>query len=250
MSEPPILRLNPALDPAALAAAYARDGMVRISGVFEPAVADILARTLEKTIDWDIICSTETGKAEVLDRASIQKLGGAAVGEKLKAATLRARNGFAYVYLGYPMISAYLAGRDKGHPIHDLTEFLNGPEMTAFGAQVIGHPGITKLDAQATLYRPGDFLTRHDDTGEGDRRAAYTISLTREWRSDWGGQLLFHDDLGDIERGYAPAFNTMTIFKVPRQHSVAPVAPYAGAPRLMITGWLKDSPPDGTPRAR
>lgn len=250
MSEPPILRLNPALDPAAFAAAYARDGVVRIPGIFEPATADVLARMLEQGMNWDVICSTETGKAEVLDRATIQRLGAAGVGEKLKAATLRARNGFAYVYLGYPMISAYLNGRDKGHPIHDLTDFLNSPEMIAFGAAVIGETGITKLDAQATLYRPGDFLTRHDDTGEGDRRAAYTISLTREWRSDWGGQLLFHDAEGDIERGFAPAFNVMTIFKVPRQHSVAPVAPYAGAPRLMVTGWLKDSPPSGTPRGQ
>lgn len=249
MSPAPALRLNPALDVAALAASYARDGMVRIAGVFEPAVANALADLLERSIDWDVICSTETGKAEVLDRATIQRLGGAAVGEKLKAATLRARTGFAYVYLGYPMINAYLSGRDAGHPIHQLTEFLNGPEMIAFGGAVIGEPGITKLDAQATLYRPGDFLTRHDDTGEGDRRAAYTISLTRGWRSDWGGQLLFHDAAGDIERGYAPAFNVMTIFKVPRQHSVAPVAPYAGAPRLMVTGWLKDSPPAGAPRA-
>ena len=143
MSEPPILRLNPALDPAALAVAYARDGMVRIPGLFEPAVADILARMLEHGMEWDVICSTETGKAEVLDRATVQRLGGAAIGEKLKAATLRARTGFAYVYLGYPMINADLTGRNPGHPIHDLTDFLNGPEMIAFGAQVIGEPGIT-----------------------------------------------------------------------------------------------------------
>lgn len=71
MSQPPILRLNPALDPAAFAPAYARDGVVRIPEVFEPEVVDRLAGILEQTIDWDIICSNERGGAEVISRAPV-----------------------------------------------------------------------------------------------------------------------------------------------------------------------------------
>jgi hypothetical protein len=59
---------------------------------------------------------------------------------KLHAATLRARTGFAYVYLGYPMIDAFVEGRDPGHPIHALTAFLNSPELIAFGAAMTGEP--------------------------------------------------------------------------------------------------------------
>ncbi|WP_066683766.1 2OG-Fe(II) oxygenase family protein [Caulobacter sp. CCH9-E1] len=243
MSDAPILRLNPALDPAAFAAAYAREGVARIPDVFEPAVVDRLAGILEQTIDWDVICSDERGEAEVLDRARRQALGGEAVVQRLHAATTRAREGFAYVYLGYPMIDAYLAGRDPGHPIHAVTEFLNSEAFIGFCAAVTGETTVTKIDGQATCYRPGDFLTLHDDTGVGERLAAYTLGLTRRWRPDWGGQLLFHDAKGDVERGYAPAWNTLTLFRVPRVHSVAPVAPYAGAPRLMVTGWLRNDPP-------
>lgn len=242
MAEAPVLRLNPALDPAAFAQTYARDGLVRIPDVFEPEVVDRLAGILEQTIDWDVICSTETGKADVLSRQRRAELGGDVVTGKLHAATLRARTGFAYVYLGYPMIDALVEGRDPGHPIHALTSFLNSPEMIAFGAAVTGEPGVTKIDAQATLYRPADFLTLHDDTGAGERLAAYTLGLTRAWRPDWGGQLLFHDEAGDVERGFAPAFNVLTLFKVPRAHSVAPVAAYAAAKRLSLTGWLVREP--------
>ncbi|RRN65371.1 2OG-Fe(II) oxygenase family protein [Caulobacter sp. 602-1] len=245
MSEPPVLRLNPALDPAVFARAYAREGVVRIPEAFEPAVVDRLAGILEQTIDWDIICSNERGGAEVITRARRAELGDPVVAGKLQAATVRARAGFAYVYLGYPMIDAYVEGRDPGHPIHALTQFLNSPEFIAFGAAVTGESGITKIDGQATCYRPGDFLTQHDDTGVGERLAAYTLGLTRQWRPDWGGQLLFHDDNGDVARGFAPAFNVLTLFKVPRQHSVAPVAPYAGALRLTVTGWLRNDPPNG-----
>ena len=46
MSDAPILRLNPALDPAAFAAAYAREGVARIPDVFEPAVVDRLAAAM------------------------------------------------------------------------------------------------------------------------------------------------------------------------------------------------------------
>src|SRR5690606_33969599 len=141
------------------------------------------------------------------------------------------------------MIEALIQGRDPGHPLHAMTEFLNSPEFRGLGASVIGDPGVTKLDAQATWYRPGDFLTLHDDTGKGERLAAYTLGFTKGWRPDWGGQLLFHDDAGQITRGLTPGFNVLTLFKVPRQHSVAPVASYAGAPRLSITGWLRNDPP-------
>jgi SM-20-related protein len=40
----------------------------------------------------------------------------------------------------------------------------------------------------------------------------------------------------------APAFNCLTLFTVPRPHSVATVAPYAGAPRLSIVGWGRTDP--------
>ncbi len=101
---------------------------------------------------------------------------------------------------------------------------------------------MIKADAQATFFRPGDFLALHDDgdgPGEG-RICAYTFGFTRAWRPDWGGQLLFHGPDGEIERGYRPAFNTLTLFQTPRAHSVVPVAPYAPAARLSVVGWARN----------
>lgn len=245
MSDAPVLRLNPALDPAAFAEAYARDGLVKIPGVFEPAVVDRLAGILEQTLDWDVICSNEIGGAEILSRARRAELGPDAVAARLHAATLRARTGFAYVHLGYQMTDALVEGRDPGHPIHALTGFLNSPEFIAFGAAVTGETGLTGVDAQATLHRPADFQTLRDGADLGHRPAGYTLGLTRQWRPDWGGQQLFHDEAGDVEHGFAPAFNGLTLFRAPRSHSVAPVAPYAAAPRLAVTGWLRNDPPHG-----
>jgi len=111
---------------------------------------------------------------------------------------------------------------------------------------VIGQPQVDGVRVQASNYRPGDFLTLHDDSHRrDDRLAAFTLGFTREWRPDWGGQLLFHDADGQIERGFMPGFNVLTLFRVPRPHSVAPVAPYAAAKRLSLTGWLvrESTPP-------
>ena len=64
-----------------------------------------------------------------------------------------------------------------------------------------------------------------------------------DWRPDWGGQLMFHDANGVIERGFKPGFNVWTVFRTPRNHSVAQVASYADGKRRSITGWLRDDPP-------
>lgn len=239
-----VLRLNPALDPAAFREAFERDGHVQVQNIFEPAIAEALTGILEKATPWDLAVSTPMGREEVFTQAQLATMSREAIGEKIKGAAQRAAEGFAFVYLCYPMIAAYLAGRDPGHPLHQLTEFLNSPEFLGFGSAVSGAAGITKVDAQASFYRPGDFLSLHDDTGPSDeRRVAYTLGFTRRWRPDWGGQLLFHDESGDVTRGLAPGFNVLTLFKVPRWHSVAPVAPYAAGRRLQIVGWLRDDPP-------
>jgi SM-20-related protein len=101
-----------------------------------------------------------------------------------------------------------------------------------------------------TNFRPGDFLTVHTDTSKDmvaeDRVCAYTLGFTRKWRVDWGGQLLFYDQAGQIMRGLPPAFNTLTLFTVPRAHAVATVAPFTGAPRLSIVGWGRSDPAQKT----
>ena len=191
------LRLNPAIDVEAAARAYARDGFVQIPDVFEPAVAESLATLLETALDWDLAFEGEDGRPAVLTRAQIAAAGEPVLRERLKAMLARAGNQYGFMYLSYPLISAYLAGRDPGHAIH-------GSEVS-------------------------------------DRLTAYTLGLTREWRPDWGGQLLFHDEAGDVTRGHAPRWNTLTLFRVPQLHSVAPVAAYARGTRLSVVGWLRDA---------
>jgi SM-20-related protein len=229
------LALNQSVDVRGYAKAYAQSGIVRIGDVLSPASAEAVAQILEQQTPWQLKVS-ETGDPQGGQNQDDQTV----IAARVAAVLERARSGFAFQYLNYPMIDAYLAGKDPGHPIHEVSEFLNGPEFLQLLRIVTGRQDIHKAMASATHYRPGDFLTWHDDSVHDDldyRVCAYTLGFTRRWRADWGGQLLFHDRHGQIATGLAPGFNGLTLFSVPRAHSVATVAAYVGAPRLSIVGW-------------
>ena len=111
------------------------------------------------------------------------------------------------------------------------------------GFHVTGEDRARYCDAQATRYRKSHFLTTHDDAVEGkDRLFAYVLNFTRDWRPDWGGELLFFDEAGHVAAGFTPTFNALNIFRVPQPHAVSFVAPFAQAPRLSITGWIRMKP--------
>jgi Rps23 Pro-64 3,4-dihydroxylase Tpa1-like proline 4-hydroxylase len=107
---------------------------------------------------------------------------------------------------------------------------------------ITGTPELIKADAQATLYAPQQFLSVHNDEhASAGRRIAYVLNLcAEEWRPEWGGYLLFHDDDGDVIAGFRPRFNALNLFAVPQRHSVSFVAPFAAMARYAITGWFRD----------
>lgn len=239
------LRLNPALRPDEFAKAFERDGVVQISNLFEPELAQAITELLERQTPWRLVYANDKGVQDSLAVEEASRLGPQHMDALISKIMHRASEGFSYLYLGYDMLDAYLESRIPGHPLDLVTEFLNGEEFRSFGRRVIGGALPTKTEVYASLYRPGDFLNLHDDSYRNQRLAAYTIGFTRQWRPDWGGQLLFHAPDGNITRGLLPAFNTLTLFKTPQAHSVAAVAPYASRPRISLVGWLRGDPPGG-----
>ena len=76
-------------------------------------------------------------------------------------------------------------------------------------------------------FRPGNHIAvdraaslNHEDMVGGDLRskigqhrgrlAAYAFGLTRSWRPEWGGLLLFHDRKGDVSGGFTPRKKNMS----------------------------------------
>ena len=159
---------------------------------------------------------------------------------------LRARANRGFFYHTYPMIEAYMKKWDPGHPLHSVTEFVNGADYVDLGRRVTGIQGIVKADAHATAYGPSHFLTRHLDYGEDrERRAAYVLGMTKDWQPDWGGLLLFLNEKQDVTEGYLPRNNVLTIFDIKYLHTVTQVSSFAGGIRRAITGWFRDDPAPG-----
>lgn len=237
-----VLGLNPDHDIKSLAAEYAKDGIVRVNNLFPETTANAIYHVLSQATPWHVVHSDENGKHKYYRPEEWAAKPESERQQTIQGTMNRAVTGFAYVYLCYPMIRAYIEKRDQNWPLHAMTEFLNTPEMLDFTRAITGEDTVIKHDAQATLYSRGHYLNVHDDTGDNkERRAAYVMGFTKDWRMDWGGNLLFLEDQ-DIGKGFVPSFNSLTLFKVPRKHIVTQVSNFAGAGRYSITGWLRDDP--------
>jgi Rps23 Pro-64 3,4-dihydroxylase Tpa1-like proline 4-hydroxylase len=179
-----------------------------------------------KVIDLtdDIKASLSAEQAEALDRSVV----------------VSASQGYQFKFDNYRLSEQGEPHRDKAHPLAPMVDFLNSPRFLAAMRQLTGRPDIAFADAQATRYGPGQFLHVHDDLDPGKKRiAAYVLNLTPEWSAEWGGILHFMDSDGHVAEGYVPRFNALNVFEVGVRHFVSFVAPYARAPRLSVTGWLR-----------
>jgi Rps23 Pro-64 3,4-dihydroxylase Tpa1-like proline 4-hydroxylase len=228
--------LDPALDLEDIARSFRRDGRVHIPGILTADSAARVHRCLEQETDFSLLTMAGPNQAQAWRVATLSPQKQA---ELMAGTYSRAGEGFHYLYDGHVLSRN---GEDYPNPSHylaEVTRFLNSGPFLDLARRVTGRSEIAFADAQATRYRPGHFLNRHDDANEPGRVAAYVLNLTPQWRPDWGGALLFLDGRGHISGGYLPAFNALNILAVPQEHLVGFVSPFAGAARYSITGWFR-----------
>jgi Rps23 Pro-64 3,4-dihydroxylase Tpa1-like proline 4-hydroxylase len=231
--------LNPALDAAALAAGFARHGRLQVRDVLLPQAAAAAHRCLAAEVPWSFTYRLD-GRNELRSPEELQAMGAqerAAIGRRILE---QARNEFSFGFMTYPLLREQRAGRGAGLFAHRVLEALASPEFIGFVRAVTGDARIERVDAQATRYTAGHFLSLHDDADhEGEaRRCAYVLNLSDGWRAEWGGLLQFVAPDGSVAESFVPHFNSLSLFAVPTRHLVSYVAPYATAPRLAITGWF------------
>lgn len=236
----PPLRLAETLDRKLIAAVYARAGRIHIRPFLSSDCATAIHRCLASDVPWQLHLN-EGDRPINLVGASFEELPEADRARFLQGVYANAAHRFQYLFNSFPISDVYERGEHRSLYVMRVYEFLNSPDFLQFAREVTGAPTIALVDAQATLYRPGHFLTRHDDLNRGKKRvAAYVLNFTPRWQPDWGGILQFIAADGHIAEGYTPTFNALNIFKVPQLHAVSYVAPFAQAGRYSITGWLRE----------
>jgi SM-20-related protein len=230
--------LNPGLDRTALAANFRGKGRIHIPNILTETAARRLFFALDRETPWAITFN-EGGKHFDFDHVS------PAEQQKMAyAAWNRARSEFQFFHHRHRLTAVGEPYKDPAHYHAKLVPFLSSPEFLGFIREVTGLPQIAWINAMATLYKPLDFLTVHDDDVPGDNRLiAYVLNMTPVWRPDWGGALQFFDGHGNIEEGFMPTYNALNLFRVPKAHSVAQIAPFGGN-RYAITGWFHHGEPN------
>ena len=220
---------------------YHENGIVQIPDFFEVNVAEALFELIAKKMNWRILFTDQSDRPTEFSHADWLAKPTAQRNSILNDLLLRARENRGFLYDFYPMVRAKQLNWDSGHAIHKLTEFINSDFFLDVGRKMTGKEGIVRADAAACRYGPGHYLTRHLDFGENnERHAAYVIGLSKYWQPDWGGLLLFLNQNQDVEKGFLPRFNNLTIFDTKYLHSVSQVSSFAGLPRFTVSGWFRD----------
>ncbi len=231
--------LNPQLDQERIASTLAASRRVQIAQFLNAADAEALARHLAGAKSWihvlnagDKVFEIGCDALERMDQAQQTVLS--------RKADEAAAHGFQFRFDTIRVPDDEGQRTASGQLLDDFASFMSSPAMVGWFRSVAHCDEIDFADCQATRYRQGHYLTRHDDAVEEKRRHfAYVLSLTAGWRAEWGGLLMFPDDGASSIEAFVPQFNTLTLFAVGQQHSVAQVASYAPEPRLSVTGWLR-----------
>jgi Rps23 Pro-64 3,4-dihydroxylase Tpa1-like proline 4-hydroxylase len=231
------LELNPDLDRAAMAASFRRAGRVQVRSLLTDAAARRLHYALEHETPWGLMFN-EGKKTHEFATVSTDDHQEFAV-----AAWERAHTSFQYFYHYYRLLENRNVRPEPGHYLGKFVDFLTSQKFLSFIREITEVDMIAWASSTATLYKPLDFLSIHDDDHRGDRRlVAYALNLTPNWRPDWGGALQFYDTRDHIEEGYLPTFNTLNLFRVPKLHSVTQVSSFGGL-RYAISGWFERAIP-------
>ncbi|MEZ5995329.1 MAG: 2OG-Fe(II) oxygenase family protein [Hyphomonadaceae bacterium] len=237
------LRINEALDAVALGKQLQANRRLQIENFLPPASAEELYALLRSNTDW-FVAYNKGAEGFDVPLADMQALPAEERQRFYQNVNKRAAVQFQYCFLQYYITESKRRGDNPGHPLHVVDDFVNGADWLAFMRTLTGEPAVCAADALASRYSAGHFLTDHSDAhARHDRVAAFVISLTKDWNRNWGGHLVFFDEHGNIEQGFAPRFNTLNIFLVPQAHAVQAVTPFAAGARTSITGWLHRTPP-------
>jgi SM-20-related protein len=218
---------------------YRRAGRIHIAPALSDASAHAIYRSLTEEVPWQLHLNDGERSYDLAEEQikALPEPNRVLLHDRLME---NAATRFQYLFDNFPLSDAAALGRHKELVVMRVFEFLNSSPFLEFARAVTGEQRIQFADAQATRYRPGHFLTQHDDSEvKAERIAAYVLNLTPAWRADWGGVLQFLDREGHVIEGYKPVFNALNLFRVPQPHSVSYVTPFARAARFSISGWLR-----------
>jgi Rps23 Pro-64 3,4-dihydroxylase Tpa1-like proline 4-hydroxylase len=101
--------------------------------------------------------------------------------------------------------------------------------------------GLSVMDTELSLFRPGDYISQHLDQTD-NRVWAFSYSLSVGWRPEWGGVLNCQDPDDGEWYAFPPVFNRLVMMDVTLGNTnvnrfVSEVVPSCPINRLTFSGW-------------
>lgn len=236
------IRLNPEIDRLEVSRSLATSGRVHIKLAIDPASADQISQYLLKDALWNTIFNEHEEISHSLSKMQMSLLSTAQRNTLYSFLRKRARSTFTYIYQTSDLQYCNEESSHGQSVAKQIHEFFNGKEFLSFVREISGISTLSEAETQATQFKKNHFITRHTDVGAEyhGRRMAFVLSLTREWRAEWGGILEFLDENGNVTEGFTPSFNSLNLFYVPVLHHVSCVSHISQGKRISISGWLRD----------
>lgn len=229
--------LNSRSDIEQLSEHFRQNKVVRVSDFLAKKDADALSTCVQQNKDFTNAFFLNGSNQELTDQ-KISALPRHEQQNLIRSIHQSAAQGVGFLY-GRKKIEPY-SQPSLTAELKAVFELMNSKNLQSLIEKITGENKIVKADAQVTRFRPGDFLTRHQDIVPGEtRRFAYVIGLSDIWHPDWGGLLQFFERDGTTTTSLTPQFNSLSLFDVSEIHSVTAVTPFAPRNRYSITGWLR-----------
>ena len=232
------ISLNSSLDISVLGRDFSASARLRIDNIVGSNAATQVLQALAADLPWSLVYR-DGDKVVELNEEQARNLNPQQQAAMMQRVYSIASRQFQFLYYSYMLDDTALEKIKPDSVVHECIAFLRSKSFIEFVERVTGAENLVRVSSQASCYRSGHFLLPHDDgVGETGRKIAYVMNLSKNWLSGWGGLLQFHDARGNVTEALLPAFNSLSLFRVPAMHSVSCVTPFAAEQRLAISGWL------------
>ncbi len=213
--------------------------MVKVPRALTEESAALITKHIKKQVIWNLVFDHNATHKD-LNSVEVENWTASQKQDLISVIHHQAKSGFQYHYETIPLYDIFHDNLMPGHFFNEIMRFLNDEKTLNYFRELLSCPEISFADGQITRFKAGHFLNKHnDDVANKNRFAAFVINLTSEWRPDWGGALHILGEQGELKQSFLPTFNEINIFKIPVDHYVGFVSPFADGHRLSITGWLR-----------
>ena len=229
-------KLNDGVDPKALAKEYKKAGRVLIKDAMDAKCADKLSESIETMAIWrTVYLDGETERR--ISGHDLQSLTNRRQRDMQENIYIQARQG--YQYLRYECPTDVIPDSKDPKGLTDADVFFKSDGFRDFLRKIAGAKDGELENVGARWLQRDHFMADSAlATKLPDCKLWFSMDMTRTWQMQWGGQLNFLDDEGEIEQAWSPGFNQLSVYAGGTRHSIGYVTPFHHAFCLSICGQL------------